>query len=488
MNKAKNLGELRKQKVPIRSVKEEIRLNLMATLRTGKKNFSGIIGYEETVIPQMINALLAKHDFILLGLRGQAKSRLLRQLTQFLDDEIPAIEGCPLRCAPYGEIIACNLCVRKMQEMGDQTPIEWIGREDRFREKLATPDVTIADLLGDVDPIKAATKKLEYSNEEVIHYGIIPRSNRGIFAINELPDLQPRIQVGLFSIMEERELQIRGFPLRIPMDILMVYSANPEDYTNRGNIITPLRDRIASQILTHYPSSLESSMQITQQESWIQREEGKSTLEMPLVMQELVEQIAFSARTSEFVDQNSGVSARLSISAMENIISNIERRCLLTQQSLADEYPRIIDLFATLPSITGKIELVYEGEQDGIIAVAHRILGNAILTTFYKYLPQTKKQNKLEEMFKDVIDWFAQGNRLELRDEATRQEYRKALQSAKGLENAVQAVLPQLSEKDQLFWMEFALEALHQKSFIDREHSCGKTLYQDMVRKMLEGM
>ncbi|MEK7485872.1 MAG: magnesium chelatase, partial [Planctomycetota bacterium] len=342
--------------------------------------------------------------------------------------------------------------------------------------------------LGDIDPIKAATQKLNYSNEEVIHYGIIPRSNRGIFAINELPDLQPRIQVGLLNIMEEREIQIRGFPLRIPMDILMVYSANPEDYTNRGNIITPLRDRIASQILTHYPKSREISLEITRQEAWIDREENKELLPLPFLLEELIEQIAFSARASEFVDQNSGVSARLTISAMENLLSNIERRCFLNRQKMAEEYPRIIDLYATLPSITGKIELVYEGEQDGIMEVAHRILGHAILELFQKYFPLDQEQQKLEETFKEIVEWFSQGNRLEIRDEATSEEYRKSLNSVRGLEKIVLKQRPKLSEKEKFFWMEFLLESLHQKSIIDRDHSFGKTLYQDMVRKMLEGI
>ena len=491
MSLAKSIGELRQQNYHERSVKDEIRENLMKRLKSGKKIFDGIVGYEDTVVPQVVNALLAKHDFILLGLRGQAKSRILRQITQFLDESIPAIQDCPLRCSPFGSFLhQCKSCQRKIKEHGEDTPIEWIPREDRFREKLATPDVTIADLLGDIDPIKAATKKLEYSDEDVIHYGIIPRSNRGIFAINELPDLQPRIQVGLFNIMEERELQIRGFPLQIPIDVVMVYSANPEDYTNRGNIITPLRDRIASQILTHYPKDLEQSMEITSQESWLDRKTNKDLLPLPRIILELTEQIAFCARKSEFVDQNSGVSARLSISAIENIVSNIERRCLLNNQELKDGYPRIIDIFSTLPAITGKIELVYEGEQDGIVAVAHRILGNAVSEVFHQQFPEAAKQNKLDTDFKEVTDWFSGGNRLEIKDDASEKEYRKALDSVKGLEAVVKKQFKESAknEKEKYLRMELALEGLHQKSIIDRDHSIGKTIYQDMVRKMLEGI
>ncbi|MCU1230420.1 MAG: putative magnesium protoporphyrin chelatase, partial [Acidobacteria bacterium] len=317
------LGELRAAGYHVRSVKDEMRENLLAKIARREPTFPGIHGYERTVIPALHNAVLSKHDVILLGLRGQAKTRLLRSLTQLLDEQIPVIEGCEINDSPFAP--SCKRCRRLAAERGEELPIHWIGRDERYREKLATPDVTVADLIGDIDPIKAANQRLTYSDEEVIHYGIIPRTNRGIFAINELPDLAPRIQVALLNILEERDLQIRGFPIRIPMDVVLVFSANPEDYTSRGNIITPLKDRIDSQILTHYPQSIDVARHITEQEAWTERG-AKTTIEIPLYVRDVIENVAFVARESELVDQSSGVSARLTIAAMELLQSNLERR------------------------------------------------------------------------------------------------------------------------------------------------------------------
>src|SRR5579872_4602780 len=348
------LGELRSSGYRLRSVKDEMRENLLATIARGERTFPGIHGYDRTVIPALHNAILSKHDIILLGLRGQAKTRILRSLTQLLDEQVPVVAGCEINDSPLQP--ACKRCRRLAQEKGDDLPIEWIKREDRYREKLATPDVTVADLIGDIDPIKAANQRLTYADEEVIHYGIIPRTNRGIFAVNEVPDLAPRIQVALLNILEERDLQIRGFPVRIPMDVVLVFSANPEDYTSRGNIITPLKDRIDSQILTHYPQ---------------------------------IVQIAFVARESELVDQSSGVSARLTISAMELLQSNLERRAALTRDQHI--FPRLSDLAMVLPAITGKVEMVYEGEQQGSEVVARKLIGMAVGKLFESKFPAVER-------------------------------------------------------------------------------------------------
>ncbi|HJW13430.1 MAG TPA: AAA family ATPase, partial [Thermoanaerobaculia bacterium] len=383
MNRPATVGELKASGYRPRGVKEELRENLRRALSRRENPFEGIHGYERTVLPALHNAVLSRHDFLLLGLRGQAKTRLLRMLVNLLDPEIPAIAGSELNEDPFAPITKYGR--RILAEKGDATPIDWIPREERYREKLATPDVTIADLIGDVDPIKAATERRSYSDEEVIHFGIVPRTNRGIFAINELPDLQPRIQVGLLNILEERDLQIRGFPVRIPLDILLVFSANPEDYTNRGNIITPLKDRISSQILTHYPDDVKTAAKITAQEAWVERESKEPRVEVPDFFRELVEEIAFVARTSEFVDQSSGVSARMPISAIEILVSNLERRGLRHGEKRVA--PRLCDLPATLPAITGKVEMVYEGEQQGAEVVAKRLIGAAVRKLFDARFP-----------------------------------------------------------------------------------------------------
>lgn len=502
--KPQNISELKKSGYIVSSVKEEMRKNLLLKLKKGEVLFPGIIGYDRTVIPALQNAILSKHDFILLGLRGQAKTRILRSLVNFLDDEIPAISGCEINDNPFSPI--CKSCKKKIKEKGEDVELVWISREERFQEKLATPDVTIADLIGDIDPIKAASERLSYSDEEVIHYGIIPRTNRGIFAINELPDLPPRIQVGLLNIMEERDIQIRGFPVRMPIDILIVYSANPEDYTNRGNIITPLRDRIDSQIMTHYPETMEDAISITSQEAWIKRDSGIS-LEIPTYFDELIEEIAFQARKSEFVDQKSGVSARLPISAKENLISNMERRAALTGDKKI--FPRVCDIYATLPAISGKIELVYEGEQEGSVQVAKRLIGQAINKLFSEHFPKTytkkkgsssditktgelsKYENKSQDnSYKEILDWFSKGNSVLISDEMPQSKYIAELERVKGLKEIAKQYFPLSFGVEELGCiMELVLEGLHQNAMLAKENPDQKTTsYRDMLETMLRGI
>ena len=366
----RTLGELKASGWTSRSVREELRANLLQALRKGvpvRERWPGIRGFDDTVIPQVENALLSQHDFILLGLRGQAKTRILRSLTRFLDEAIPALAGSDLNDDPLAPI--SGAARRSVAEAGDDAPIRWIARADRYREKLATPDVTIADLIGDVDPIKAASRGASLDDESALQFGLVPRTNRGIFAINELPDLAPRIQVGLLNILEERDVQLRGFPVRIPLDVLLVFSANPEDYTNRGSIITPLRDRIASQILTHYPTTMVIARAITDQEAYVDRDDRDAIeIHVPAFLREAIEEVAFQARKSEFVDQGSGVSVRLTIALLENVVSNAERRAIT--QGRSREVARVSDLFAALSAVTGKIELVFEGEREGPSSVA----------------------------------------------------------------------------------------------------------------------
>ncbi|HRV81850.1 MAG TPA: magnesium chelatase, partial [Planctomycetota bacterium] len=360
MQRPQTLGQLKQSGYRPRTVRQELRENLIERLRSGEPVFPGIIGFDRTVLPQIQNAILSGHDFILLGLRGQAKTRILRSLANLLDEAIPAIADSPLNEDPLAPMT--SEAKRRVRQEGDALPIVWIPREDRYREKLATPDVTVSDLIGDIDPLKAANRNLELDNPEVIQYGIIPRTNRGIFAINELPDLQARIQVALLNLLEEGDIQIRSFPVRLPLDVLLVFSANPEDYTNRGSIITPLRDRIASQILTHYPRTIADSMAITDQEAWAKRD-GEVQVTVPDYLRLTIEEVAFRARESALIDQNSGISARMTIALYENVLSNAERRALITGSDRATV--RTSDLFSAIPAITGKVELVYEGEREG---------------------------------------------------------------------------------------------------------------------------
>ena len=489
MRRAQTIAELKLSGyIPV-SVKDEIRNNLINKLRRNEKLFPGIIGYEKTVIPSIINAILARHDILLLGLRGQAKSRLVRALPTLLDERIPIMKGCEINDNPFKPV--CKHCIDLVQQQGDAAEIEWLEREQRFSEKLATPDVTIADLIGDIDPIKAATQRLHYAHEGAIHFGIIPRTNRGIFAINELPDLQPRIQVGLFNIMEERDIQIRGFNIRIPLDIFIVFTANPEDYTNRGNLITPLKDRIDSQIITHYPKTLEDAISITQQEAWIQR--NGYELRIPHFFNEIIEQIGFEARRSEFVDQKSGVSARLTISAMENLISNAERRSIPANENVI--VPRLCDLASTLPAITGKVELVFEGEQEGSLKVGKALVGKAVRAIFEKYFPnpmqrKTKAGAQADEYadYNSILNWFSSGNKIEIGDDMSFDEYRKELGKVKGLREVTLKDMPRL--KDDVFGltsaMEFVVDGLHQYSKIAKDDVEHITVYKDLIGSIFQ--
>jgi magnesium chelatase subunit I len=497
VGKPRTVAELRAAgAVPV-PVKEEMRRNLVRKMKGGEPLFPGIIGYDKTVVPALQNAVLARHDFILLGLRGQGKSRILRQLVDLLDEEVPVVPGCDVNDHPLAPI-----CKRCRRTVSDATEVGWLRREDRYREKLATPDVTMADLIGDIDPIKAANERRSLSDEEVIHYGILPRTHRGIFAINELPDLQTRIQVGLLNIMEERDVQIRGFPVRLSLDVCIVYTANPEDYTNRGTIITPLKDRIDSQIMTHYPQSLEDAMAITSQEAWTRRGDV-CEVRVPRLVREIVEEIGFRARQSEFVDQGSGVSARASISALENVVSNCERRALATGERRV--VPRVCDLYAAVPAIAGKIELVYEGEREGVTAVARRILGQAVQASFKRYFPDayaskpapkgraarpgpgTKDAPVDDTVYKPVLDWFARGSRVEITDAMPAGEYARVLSAVPGLRELAEKHL-RPSEEELALAMEFVLEGLHQNSLIAREDLDSAVSYKDMLKTMFESM
>ena len=479
------LGELKESGWESVSVKEEIRKNLIAKIRSGETLFPDILGYDKSVIPQLQHALLARHDFILLGLRGQAKTKILRQLVTFLDEYMPIVKGSEINDDPFHPV--SKQARERIAEEGDATPIEWVHRSNRYGEKLATPDTAVADLIGDIDPIKAAAQKLTLADENVINFGLVPRTNRGIFAINELPDLQPRIQVALLNIMQERDIQIRGFNIRIPLDVIMVYSANPEDYTNRGNIITPLKDRIDSQILTHYPRELEVGMKITEQEAWMARN-GEVQVDIPAFIKEILEEIAFQARESEYIDKKSGVSTRMTITAMEQLISSAERRAL--QNNEQQTTARITDLFHVVPALTGKLELVYEGEQEGAMNVAKMIIGKAIKDTFERYFPDPEQQKKRgkESMYKPVLDWFASGHSLELSDDLSQTEYQKLLGKVSGLQNVVEKAIDPDSKEHRYAFMDFVIEALHQHSMLGKEDLDDARSYSDMLGSMLGSM
>jgi len=478
----RTVGELKATGYRPRSIKEEIRQNLRKRLAAGDRLFPGVLGYERTVIPGIVNALLAGHDFILLGLRGQAKTRLLRSLVSLLDPEVPVLTGTELNDDPLAPISTQG--ERLLEKHGDEAPVEWMTRDERYNEKLATPDVSIADLLGDIDPIKAATRKLTFADPEVIHFGIVPRTNRGIFAINELPDLAPRIQVGLFNILEERDLQIRGFPVRIPLDLLMVFSANPEDYTNRGSIITPLKDRISSQILTHYPPETTIAAEITRQEAWTERGDA---VEIPEEVRLLIEEIAFVARESDLVDQASGVSARVSISAMELLASNLERRALATGESPV--FPRLCDLHMLLPAITGKVEMVYEGEQQGAEVVARRLIGEAVQQVFDRTFPEIPKavgSGGEEDVgpYAEIVAWFADGNTITLDDEQSGAEYTTELRRVPALWELATEHGGGSTEL-QAFHAEMILEGLHQHLKLARQDLDSQVSYKEMVKFQL---
>jgi len=477
----KTLGELKKSAYKSRSVKDELRQNLILQLQKKEGGFEGIIGFEDTVIPDLQTAILSRHNILLLGLRGQAKTRIARLMVNLLDEYVPYIEGSELFDDPFNPIswYAHN----ELNTKGDATPIAWLHRSERYTEKLATPDVTVADLIGDVDPIKAATMKLHYSDERVIHFGLIPRAHRGIFVINELPDLQARIQVSLFNILQEKDIQIRGFKLRLPLDIQFVFTANPEDYTNRGSIVTPLKDRIESQILTHYPRSIEISRKITQQEALLSPEQ-KTAIEVDGLVKDLVEQIAFEARNSEYIDKKSGVSARLTISAFENLVSNAERRMVINNESSTSV--RITDFLGVIPAITGKIELVYEGEQEGPAKVANMIIGKAIKTMMLQFFPDPEKvkKSKAPNPYAEIINWFSDSNTILLNDDLPLAEYKKSLESVAGLKDLVKKIHPKLSENQQLLLMEFVLHGLAEFSQLNKGFLDNGFAFSDMFNSL----
>jgi len=453
-NKIKTLKELKSSGYKALGIKDEMKKNLRLNLSKGISTFKGIHGYEDTVIPDLERAILSGHNINLLGLRGQAKTRLARQLTNLLDDWIPIISGSEINDDPLDPISYYGK--QKINEFGDKTPIEWISKEDRFFEKLATPDVTVADLIGDIDPIKAATLKLSYSDPRVIHFGMIPRAHRCIFVLNELPDLQARIQVSLFSILQEKEIQIRGFKLRLPINVQFLFTANPEDYTNRGSIVTPLKDRIGSQIMTHYPKTIEIAKTITHQESSV----GDSNdVYVPELAKDIVEQISFEARESVYVDSKSGVSARLSISAFENLISSARRRMLINGESKT--VLRMTDFNAVISAINGKIELVYEGEQEGATEISRLLILESVKTFFINYFPKIKKLNKSEELdpYNEVLDWF-KNKELFIDENLDNKSYNDTFKTIKVLKKFVKNYIPKIDPKDENFMCEFLLWGL----------------------------
>ncbi|MBC8035312.1 MAG: magnesium chelatase [Chitinophagaceae bacterium] len=492
ISKIKTLGELRKSGYVSRSIKEELRENLIKKLKNRETTFPGIIGYEDTVIPDTERALLSKHNILFLGLRGQAKTRMARQMTQLLDEYIPAIEGSEINDDPLNPI--SKYAKDEILAQGDNTPIRWMHRTERYGEKLATPDVSVADLIGDIDPIKAANLRLSFADERVIHYGIIPKSNRSIFVINEIPDLQARIQVALFNILEEGDVQIRGFKLRLPLDILFVFTANPEDYTNRGSIVTPLKDRIESQILTHYPKSLETSLAITEQEANIHQDQLASVKVSDLVKR-LIEQVAFEARNNEYVDKKSGVSARLTIAAYENAVSAAERRAILNKEKKTQVW--ISDLSGIIPSITGKIELVYEGEQEGPFQVSMNLLDKAIRSQFALYFPNPetiKKRRstgkeavqKVEENpYKSITRWFDSGNSVEDFLHVTDKNKLLQLYRVDGLNALVKKYYPQANDIENALLMEFVLHGLAAYSLISKKIIDNKIEFKDLMGSMV---
>ncbi|MBO0358938.1 sigma 54-interacting transcriptional regulator [Hymenobacter sp. BT186] len=478
----RTLGQLRASGYQPRSVKQELRDNLIAKLQSKEEVFPGIYGYNETVIPDLQRAILAGHHINLLGLRGQAKTRIARLLVGLLDEYIPVVEGAELNDDPLEplSVYAKNL----IAEHGDNTPVAWLHRDDRYTEKLATPDVSVADLIGDADPIKAATLKLPYSDERVIHFGLIPRAHRGIFVINELPDLQPRIQVSLFNILQEGDIQIRGFKVRLPLDLQFVFTANPEDYTNRGSIVTPLKDRIDAQIITHYPKSIEIGKNITKQEARI-KEEQRGLVTTNEIIHDLVEQVAVEARASEFVDAKSGVSARLTISAFEQVVAGAERRALINGEKKT--YVRVGDFISAVPAVTGKVELVYEGEQEGAGIVAEKLMGKAIRTLFLNYFPDPDKAKKLKgrpSPYKTVQEWFGSGNTVDVLHDASDNEYHAALDQVPGLRDIVKELHPNEDAETTYFLMEFLLHGLAEYSLISRNRLTAGAQFKDLLSSM----
>ncbi len=493
IEKIKTLGELKKSGYKPVSIKDEIRRNLIVKIRSKENPFPGILGYEDSVIPDTERALLSRHNILFLGLRGQAKTRMARQMVHLLDEYIPTVAGSEVNDDPMAPL--SKYAKDQIAEHADETPIHWIHRSERYGEKLATPDVSVADLIGDIDPIKAANLRLSFADERVIHYGIIPRSNRSIFVINEIPDLQARIQVALFNILEEGDIQIRGFKLRMPLDILFVFTANPEDYTNRGSIVTPLKDRIQSQILTHYPKTIETSLAITEQEAHV-LDEQKATVNVSDLIKRLIEQVAFEARNNEYVDKKSGVSARLTIAAYENAVSSAERRAIIHNEKQTQVW--VSDLAGVIPSITGKIELVYEGEQEGPYQVALNLLDKAVRTQFLTYFPNPEALKKRKSSgkpsqvakeednpYKAITRWFDGGNHIDMFVDMKDAEKIQTLYKVDGLYGLVKKLFPHANEKENALLMEFVLHGLAAYSLISKKVIEGRIEFKDLIGSMM---
>ncbi|MDA8874765.1 magnesium chelatase [uncultured Winogradskyella sp.] len=485
IEKITTLGELKKAGYQSKSIKDELRDNLIENIKNKVTTFEGIHGYENTVIPELERAILSRHNINLLGLRGQAKTRLARMMVNLLDEYIPVLEGSEINDDPLQPI--SRFATELIADNGDNTPITWLHRDERFAEKLATPDVTVADIIGDVDPIKAANLKLSYADDRVIHYGMIPRANRCIFVINELPDLQARIQVALFNILQEGDIQIRGFKLRLPLDMQFVFTANPEDYTNRGSIVTPLKDRIGSQILTHYPDNVDTARTITAQEARLDIRQSEA-IHVPDLAKDLLEQISFEARESEYVDVKSGVSARMSITAFQNLLSTAERRALLNGDKKTSI--RLSDFVGIIPSITGKVELVYEGEQEGADFVANALLDNAIKTLFPRYFPKVEKLEKQgeETVYDDLISWFFNGDGFELLDSFNDADYKAKLDEVTPLDGLLADYQPDIEKEDVYFEKEFILWGLTQFKKLSKYRYSGGLQFKDPYGSYISGL
>lgn len=480
----KTLGDLKKSGYQPKSIKDELRENLISKMMSKETVFKGVHGYENTVIPELERAILSKHNINLLGLRGQAKTRLARLMVDLLDEYIPVVEGSEINDDPLNPI--SRFAIETINDKGDETPIFWLHRNERFAEKLATPDVTVADIIGDVDPIKAANLKLSYADDRVIHYGMIPRANRCIFVINELPDLQARIQVALFNILQEGDIQIRGFKLRLPLDMQFVFTANPEDYTNRGSIVTPLKDRIGSQILTHYPEDIETAKIITQQEA---KNNQKDFIKVPELAKDLLEQIVFEARESEYIDAKSGVSARLSISAFENLLSAAERRAILSGD--AETTIRLSDFDGIIPAITGKVELVYEGEQEGAKVVAENLIKKAIKSLFPSYFPEIKKLAKAsdESPYDEIVSWFFNADEdFELLEDFTEAQYRNELDTITPIDSFLKEHQPNMNKNDAYFVKEFLLWGMVEFKKLSKFRFAEGTQFKDPYGNFISGL
>ena len=481
----KTLGELKKANYQSKSIKDELRNNLISKIKNDEATFSGIHGFENTVIPELERAILSRHNINLLGLRGQAKTRLARKMIELLDEFIPIVEGSEIHDDPFNPI--SRYAINLIEEKGEATPIAWIHRSERFFEKLATPDVTVADLIGDIDPIKAANLKLSYADDRVIHFGMIPRANRCIFVINEIPDLQARIQVALFNILQEGDIQIRGFKVRMPLDMQFIFTANPEDYTNRGSIVTPLKDRIGSQILTHYPEDISTARLITEQEAKLD-ESQQELIYVPDLAKDLLEQISFEARNNAYIDEKSGVSARMSITAFENLVSTAERRALLNAEKKTSV--RLSDFMGVIPAITGKVELVYEGEQEGADKVAMQLIGAAVKSIFQKYFPKISKLEKEGEKnpYSDILEWFFNESHFQLLDDALEEEYQQSLSEIKPLSELLDKYKKDIPENDRLFWMEFVLWALVEYNKLSKNRVAEGYQFKDLYGNYLKDL